>query len=98
MPWLCATTLGATVYILSNLFYVTGKSMSPFINSNTSSSFLFLDRVSCLLGLYKPQPSDVVVFKKPGYQMKSVVKRVSGISGDKVFTRDNTTICIKPGM
>ena len=71
--------------------------MSPFINCNSSSSLLLLDRISCLLEVYKPHSNDVVVFKRPANETRSVVKRVAGVPGDYVSTRDSRTVFIEPG-
>ena len=81
----------------SQLFHVSGKSMSPTINMKGNNSILLLDKISSLLGMYSPKVNDVVVFSKPGMDKKSVVKRVKAISGQSVLTKNGTVIIVKPG-
>ena len=88
--------LGAALAV-SQLFHVSGKSMSPTINKEGNDSILLLDKVSSWFGMYSPKVNDVVVFTKPGMKQKSVVKRVKAISGETVVTKNGTVVIVKPG-
>ena len=88
--------IGATIFV-SQLFHVSGKSMSPTINGEGSDSLLLLDKISSWFGIYTPQVNDVVVFVKPGMKKKSVVKRVVAISGQSVVTQDGAVVIVKSG-
>ena len=73
--------------------------MSPTINKKAERSILVLDKISPLLGLYKPLKNDVVVYLKPSshQQHLSVVKRVVGTPGDLVAARNGKNLTISPG-
>jgi signal peptidase I len=83
--------------ISSQLFHVSGKSMTPTINSKGNGSLLLLDKVSSWFGIYTPKVNDIVVFVKPGFQKKSVVKRVTATCGQSVVTKDGTVVIVERG-
>ena len=87
---------GATL-VLSQLFHVSGKSMSPTINREGRDSILLLDKISSLFGMYTPKVNDIVVFVKPGVSKKSVVKRVLATSGHSIVAQNGNVILVKPG-
>ena len=86
-----------TAIALTQLYHVSGKSMSPTINREGNDSLLLLDKISCWFGIYTPNVNDVVVFTKPGMENKSVVKRVAATSGQSVIKQDGTVVIVKPG-
>lgn len=91
-----AVALGATA-AASQLFCVSGKSMSPTINKTCHHSILILDKLSCKMGLYTPRVNDIVAYCKPGDSSKAVVKRVVAVAGEVVESRKLGTVIVEPG-
>lgn len=87
-----------TVAVVSQLFHVSGKSMSPTINGKGNDSLLLLNKISSWFGMYTPKVNDIVVFVRPGSSpKKSVVKRVTATCGQSVVTKDGSTVQVEPG-
>lgn len=96
--WIWSLGLTALVsFILVNYVFmftvVKGESMLPTLNDN---DLLFVEKLSYLFN--EPKRGDIVICSYPGSQ-DHFVKRVVGLSGEKVEIKDNTVyINEKPNL
>ena len=85
--------------LIASLAFVQGPSMQPTLNPDTSSTstqdIVLLDRMSA--NLKSLRRGDVVVLDSPTHRNKHIVKRLVGMPGDWVKTRDNDLIHVPTG-
>ncbi|KAL5740416.1 hypothetical protein ACOSP7_029298 [Xanthoceras sorbifolium] len=79
---------------------VRGSSMWPTFNPTTNSSLLSDDWVlveKFCLAKYKFSHGDVVVFSSPNNHKEKLIKRITGLPGDWIGTRDFNVVKIPKG-
>ena len=85
LMWVVPTTIMFNDLVASFAF-VKGPSMQPTLNPSGSSDIVLLDRLSA--NLKSLRRGDVVVLDSPTHRNKHIVKRLVGLPGDWVNTRN----------
>jgi inner membrane protease subunit 2 len=83
--------------LVASFAFVKGPSMQPTLNPSGSRTedIVLLDRMSA--NLKSLRRGDVVVLDSPTHRNKHIVKRLVGMPGDWVKTRDNDLIHVPTG-